>query len=192
MTRILLISGSTRAASTNTAVLRTAPTVAPDGVATVLYGEVARLPAFNPDDDHDPLPGPVWHLRQQISDADALLICTPEYAGDLPGSFKNLLDWTVGGTAIQGKPVGWLNVSSVAAPTAGADAHASLARVLRYVDADIVEAACRHAPMHRGTLNEGGLVTDPQVLKELQSALAALARRSGTPPGPPPAPHTSR
>ena len=39
--RILLVSGSTRAASTNTAVLRTAPTVAPEGVTTELY-EIGR------------------------------------------------------------------------------------------------------------------------------------------------------
>ena len=49
-----------------------------------------------------PLPAAVEDLRGQIAGRrDALLICTPEYAGALPGSFKNLLDWTVGGMAIQ-------------------------------------------------------------------------------------------
>ncbi|MGH4015240.1 MAG: NADPH-dependent FMN reductase [Pseudonocardiaceae bacterium] len=90
------------------------------------------LPAFNPDDDHEPLHPAVADLRRQIA-ADALLFCTPEYAGALPGSFKNLLDWTVGGSEIYGKPVCWINASSVAAPTGGADAHASLAKVLGYV-----------------------------------------------------------
>ena len=133
--RILLVSGSTRAGSTNTAVLRTAPAVAPEGVTTVLYEGLADLPAFNPDDDSEPLPPSVADLRRQIDVADAVLFCTPEYAGALPGSFKNLLDWTVGGGDVYGKPVAWINVSSVAAPTGGADAHASLAKVLGYLGA---------------------------------------------------------
>ncbi|MBA3844752.1 MAG: NAD(P)H-dependent oxidoreductase, partial [Actinobacteria bacterium] len=64
--RILLVSGSTRSGSTNTAALRTAQAVAPDGVSTVLYERLADLPAFNPDDDHDPLPASVADLRAQI------------------------------------------------------------------------------------------------------------------------------
>jgi NAD(P)H-dependent FMN reductase len=39
----------------------------------------------------------VADLRRQIEAADAVVFCTSEYAGALPGSFKNLLDWTVGG-----------------------------------------------------------------------------------------------
>ena len=46
-----------------------------------------------------------------------MLFSTPEYAGALPGSFKNLLDWTVGGGETYGMPVGWVNVSGPASPT---------------------------------------------------------------------------
>ena len=95
--RILLISGSTRGASTNTALLRTACDVSPRGVEPELYDGLTGLPHFNPDDDADPLPPAVADLRARIAAADAVLFCTPEYAGALPGSFKNLLDWTVGG-----------------------------------------------------------------------------------------------
>ncbi|MGD0240963.1 MAG: NAD(P)H-dependent oxidoreductase [Streptosporangiaceae bacterium] len=38
-----------------------------------------------------------------------------EYAGTLPGSLKNLLDWTVGGGEIYGKPAGWINVAALSA-----------------------------------------------------------------------------
>lgn len=173
-TQVLLVSGSTRAGSTNTAVLRTAQAAAPDRVSTVLYEELAHLPAFNPDDDHEPLPLPVASLRLHIAECDAVLFCTPEYAGALPGSFKNLLDWTVGGGEIYGKPVAWINVSSVAAPTGGADAHASLAKVLGYVGADIVEAACARAPMTRTAVGTDGTVTDLEVRRQLAEVLQAL------------------
>jgi hypothetical protein len=108
--RILLISGSTRGGSTNTAALRTAGAVAPAQVTARLYDGLAGLPAFNPDDDHEPLPPAAAGLRREIAAADALVFCTPEYAGTLPGSFKNLLDWTVGGVEVSGKPVAWINV----------------------------------------------------------------------------------
>ena len=174
--RILLVSGSTRFGSTNTAVLRTAPSVAPDGVTTDLYAGLADLPAFNPDDDHEPLPPAVADLRRQIAAADAVLFCTPEYAGALPGSFKNLLDWTVGGGEIYGKPVAWINVSSVAAPTGGADAHESLAKVMGYIGVDVVTAACARAPMSRGAVGADGLVTDADVRAKLTEVLRALAQ----------------
>ena len=144
--RILLVSGSTRGGSTNTALLRTAQTVAPADITAVLYDGLADLPAFNPDDDYEPLPAGVAALRGQIAAADAVLFCTPEYAGALPGSFKNLLDWTVGGAEMYGRFVAWINAASIAAPTGGADAHASLAKVLGYVGAVIIEppaSACR-------------------------------------------------
>jgi NAD(P)H-dependent FMN reductase len=173
--QVLLVSGSTRAGSTNTAVLRTARAAAPDRVTTALYEGLADLPAFNPDDDHEPLPLAVAELRGQIAASDAVLFCTPEYAGALPGSFKNLLDWTVGGGEIYGKPVAWINVSSIAAPTGGADAHASLAKVLGYVGADIVEAACARAPMTRTAVGTDGTVTDPHVRQQLAQVLQALA-----------------
>lgn len=174
--RVLLLNGSTRAASTNGAVLRTVPDVAPPEVEPVLYAGLADLPAFDPDRDTDPLPRAVAALREEVGRADAVLVCTPEYAGGLPGSLKNLLDWTVGDAAMQGKPFGWLNVASVAAPTGGAGAHAALATVLGYVGADLVAGACLRAPMTRAAVGEDGRVSDPGVRAALGDAVTALAR----------------
>src|SRR5262249_21799217 len=157
---LLLISGSLRAASTNSAVLRTAQVVAPDGIATVLYDGMGGLPHFNPDDDAEgaPVDPAVAQLRAAVAAADALLFCTPEYAGALPGSFKNLLEWTVGDAGTYDKRVGWINVSGPAAPTGGADAHESLAKVMHYVHADVVEAACVRIPVARNDVGEDGLI----------------------------------
>lgn len=175
--QILLASGSTRSGSTNTAVLRTAQAVAPAGVTMVLHEGLADLPAFNPDHDHDPLPAAVEDLRKQIAAADALLLCTPEYAGALPGSFKNLLDWTVGGGEIYGKPVAWINAASIAAPTGGADAHASLAKVLGYVGAVIIESACIRLPVARDLVGPDGLVADVEVRQRIADVLSAIAHQ---------------
>ncbi|MCD2194668.1 NAD(P)H-dependent oxidoreductase [Actinomycetospora endophytica] len=161
--------------------LRTVAALA-DGLTTELHTDLAALPAFNPDDDRDPLPGAVAGLRTRIHAAGAVLFCTPEYAGALPGAFKNLLDWTVGDAepdSIHAKPVGWLNVSGPAAPSGGADAHDSLAKVMRYVGANVVEAACLRLPLTRDAVGTDGLITDREARAGALAALRALRDAAG-------------
>jgi NAD(P)H-dependent FMN reductase len=172
--RILLISGSTRHGSGNTATLRTVQAIAPDGITAEIYVGLAALPAFSPDEDQQP-PGPAAELRARIAAADALLFCTPEYAGTLPGSLKNLLDWTVGGGEIYGKPVGWINVA-VGGRGTGAEEH--LAMVLRYVGAVAVERACVRVPVPRDAVGPDGIIADPGIRAELLSALMTLAEHA--------------
>ena len=180
--RVLLISGSLRDGSTNTAVLRTAAAVTPDDVTAVLYRALASLPHFNPDDEVEPLATSVRGLRTAIAAADAVLFSTPEYAGALPGSFKNLLDWTVGGGEIYEKPVAWVNPST--ALNAAADAHASLRIVLRYAGARIVDAACANIPVVRRAVGSDGLVAEAGVRDKLTDVLTVLARAAHEEPRP--------
>lgn len=112
-------------------------------------------------------------LRAGIAEADAVLFCTPEYAGALPGSFKNLLDWTVGGGEMYGRRVAWINASGL--PTGAADAHASLRKVLGYLATEIVEDACVHIPVPREAVGEDGLIADPQLRAQIADALTTLA-----------------
>ena len=179
--RILLVSGSLREGSTNTAVLKTAEQVAPTGVATTRYRGMGTLPHFNPDDDREgePVDPAVEQLRAEIAAADALLICTPEYAGALPGALKNLLEWTVGDGGTYGKPIAWINASGPAAPTGAADAHESLRKVLGYVHAEIVEPACVRIPVTRDAIGPDGTLSDPAGRAEVAAVLSALARHVG-------------
>lgn len=172
---VLLINGSLRGGSVNAAVLRTARELAPTPVAARLYGSMAELPHFNPDHDRDPLDPVVADLRAAVGRADALLFCTPEYAGALPGAFKNLLDWLVGGQEMGAKPAAWINAASPAAPAGGEDACASLRKVLGYLGARIVEPACLRIPMSRADVDADGIVREPAVRARVAAALAALA-----------------
>jgi NAD(P)H-dependent FMN reductase len=181
MTHVLLISGSVREGSSNRATLATAAAVAPPGVTTSFYEGLLALPHFNPDLDQPPLPEQVVAFRAAIEQTDAMLFCTPEYAGALPGALKELLEWTVGGVEITAKPCGWVNVSTM--PSGAAGAHAELATVLRYTDARLVESACVHVPVGRGEVGPDGLIANPQTREALTRVLAALAA-AAEPPGP--------
>ena len=171
---LLLISGSLRAGSVNAAVLKTAQQLSPREMNACIYDSLSELPHFNPDDDREPLHLAVANLRNRIGKADALVFCTPEYAGALPGSLKNLLDWTVGGVEMDRKPVAWINTASLAAPTGGEDAHTSLRKVMRYVGATIVEPACARIPISRQAVGEDGVIRDAAVCNQISDTLAAL------------------
>jgi NAD(P)H-dependent FMN reductase len=182
MTEILLVCGSVRAGSGNETMLRTVADVAAGraggagAVRTVFYQGLGALPHFNPDLDQDPLPVEVAELRAAVSRADALLICTPEYAGTLPGSFKNLLDWTVGGTETSDKPAAWINA---AGPGRGGGAVATLRTVLEYTGAAIVDEACLTLPFDRARMTvEDGVIIDREVREQLAAAVAALVGRA--------------
>jgi NAD(P)H-dependent FMN reductase len=176
---ILLVSGSARLGSTNGAALRTAAAVADDGVDTVLLEGIGELPLFNPDDDREgaTVDARVAAMRAAVAAADALLISTPEYAGALPATLKNLLEWTIGDAGTYGKPVGWINAAGPAAPTGAADAHESLAKVLRYAGADIVAGACVRAPVARDAIGPDGLIAGAEARGTIASAVERLAER---------------
>ncbi len=159
---LLLIPGSTRDQSTTTAALRAIRAGRDDAV---LYEGLVGLPAFVPGADPPP---PVQELSAAIRAADAVLFCTPEYAGTLPGSLKNLLDWTVGDGDLYGKPAGWI---TVAAEGRGHGAEATLRTVLGYVGARIVELS--RVPVPRDAITDGR-IADPTLRTTLADTAARL------------------
>ncbi|HEY6141757.1 MAG TPA: NADPH-dependent FMN reductase [Thermoanaerobaculia bacterium] len=168
--KIVAISGSLRARSSNAALLRAAARVAPPGVGVTMYEGLGALPHFNPDLDEEGStpPAPVAALRRLLIEADAVLISSPEYAHGVPGVLKNMLDWLVSTGELVGKPVALLNAS----PAGGAYAQASLLETLRTMNWKVVEEACRVAPfVPRKIVGE---LTDSAALEALASAMAAL------------------
>ena len=67
-----------------------------------VWDELGDLPHFRPDEEGD---AHVDSLRRAVALADAVLLATPEYAGGMPGTLKNALDWLVGSGELSGKPV---------------------------------------------------------------------------------------
>lgn len=105
--KIAAISGSLRAASNNTAVLRTLQDAMPAEVEVNLL-PLEALPHYNQDLDGPEALPEVGEFRAAIEAADGLVICTPEYNGGIPGVLKNALDWAsrpASGPSLKNKPV---------------------------------------------------------------------------------------
>ena len=171
--RLLAISGSLSKASSNTALLRAASTLAPEGIEVVLYEGLAKLPHFNPDlDDFDGVntPPEVIDFRFHLDASDGVLISNPEYAHGVPGAMKNALDWVVSSGEIYEKPIALLNASMGAT-----HAHASLMETLATADADIVQEASVRVGLPTNRISEVDIVADIGLSGTLRSAVVALA-----------------
>jgi chromate reductase, NAD(P)H dehydrogenase (quinone) len=178
--RLLAISGSLRAASTNTAALQALALVAPEGVEVALYRDLGRLPAFNPDEDEEGrAPASVAALRTLVRQSDGLVIAAPEYAHGVPGALKNALDWLVASDAIPGKPIALVNV----APRAF-HAQAALRETLATMAARLVPEAFVTLSLTGAAMDANAIAADPRLARALREALDALVQAisAQTPP----------
>src|SRR5215467_11082519 len=167
--KILAISGSLRAASLNSMLLRAVKRLAPSDIHVDLYGGLGALPLFNPDLVALGPPAAVAELRSRIISSHAVLIAAPEYAHGVAGVIKNALDWMVGNESFINKPVGLLNAS----PRASI-AQAALRETLVTMSARVVPAACVTVGILGSGLDEDGIVRHPEIGPVLARTLRAL------------------
>lgn len=171
-TRIIAVSGSLRARSSNTSALQAAALVAPARIEWFFYPGLATLPPFNPDLDTDEPPEAVQTLRREIGACDGLLICSPEYAHGVPGALKNALDWLVASLEFAETPVALINVSphSVHAP-------AQLREILTTMSARLIEPASITLDLSGPgrSLDAAGIAADPTLSAQLRAALEHFA-----------------
>lgn len=174
---LLGISGSLRKGSYNTMLVKEAMRLfEPD---RFVLGDI-RMPLYDGDlEDESGMPEAATILRQQMLDADAVVIATPEYNKNLPGGLKNALDWVSRKSpmALDGKPVA---IVSAAGWTGGARAQYSLRhcltafnpRVLQGPEVLIANASNAFGP--DGTLSNA---QSTGFLKQLMDGLKAEALR---------------
>jgi chromate reductase, NAD(P)H dehydrogenase (quinone) len=176
--RILAVSGSLRAESYNTALARAARELAPAGTEIELYEGLAWIPPYDADDDGEDPPATVGMLREQIREADGLLVVTPEYNGSVPGVLKNAIDWA---SRPHRRSALWGKTVAIAGATTGRYgaiwAQQDLRRVLGLAGARVVEGDLPVALAHEKFDAEGRLV-DPLIAERLRAHVDALVRES--------------
>ncbi|MEX1109656.1 MAG: NADPH-dependent FMN reductase [Dongiaceae bacterium] len=116
MTKLVGISGSLRAGSYNTSLLRAAVALAPAGVDFAI-GTIRGIPIYDGDvETNEGIPATATALKELIAGADGVLLVTPEYNNSIPGAFKNAIDWTTRPAADiarvwRGRPVAMIGAS---------------------------------------------------------------------------------
>jgi len=168
MFHILALSGSLRAASLNSALLRVAASQVPPGLSLRVFEGLGQLPLFNPD--LEPAPGrAVQDLREAVARADALIIASPEYAHGVSGVIKNALDWLVSFEPFAYKRVAVLNASPRAS-----HADAALRETLKTMAAHIVEEASLTIPLLGRGWDERAMLQSDEISGALRAVFAGL------------------
>ena len=167
------ISGSLRGGSYNTAALRAAAELAPQGVTIVEEG-LADIPIYNEDVKAAGFPAAVIRLQQAIASADAVLIATPEYNYSVSGVLKNAIDW-VSRTDPQlfaNKPVAIMGASPGALGTARAQY--DLRKIFVYLDAHLLNKPEVMISTAQTRFDADGKLSDEATRKIVASLMTAL------------------
>lgn len=162
---IVGISGSLRAASSNTRLLHAASALIPPGTTMAISSPLRELPPFDPDqtpESHAAVAAWVHEIRA----CDALIVSTPEYARGYPGSLKNALDWLVGTDAFVSKP--FMLLSATARSTV---AQRTLTTVLETMSGAHIAGASITIPILGTNFDETQIQNDPAFAELLTTAL---------------------
>ncbi|UVK39730.1 NAD(P)H-dependent oxidoreductase [Mesorhizobium sp. AR10] len=176
MLNLLALSGSLRAASTNSALIAALAQNAPSGCRVIVYDGLGRLPIFNPDDEGERTPAEPSRLIDAVTSADGVIVSCPEYAHGVPGGVKNALDWLVSRDAAVGKPAMLVHASprSLFARTA-------LAEIMRTMSFALYEeAALEIALLGKKSPDVEVILTElknQQAMREAVSAFADFIRQ---------------
>jgi chromate reductase, NAD(P)H dehydrogenase (quinone) len=177
--KVLGISGSLRKSSYNTAALRVAQTLAPDGVWIEIF-DLAPLPLYNEDVKAVGFPPVVQELRDKIKAADALLFATPEYNYSMSGVLKNAIDWASRppDQPFNEKPVAIMGASPSALGTGRAQYH--LRQSCVFLNMHVLNKPEVMIAAAQTRFNDKGELTDEAtrgLIRDLVVNLAAWTRR---------------
>ena len=178
--KILGISGSLRRGSYNSAALRAARALAPEGMR-IEAAEIGSFPLYNDDERvaHG-YPPAVATFRRQIADSDALLFVTPEYNYSVPGVLKNAIDWgsRPPDQPFNGKPVAIMGAATGMIGSARAQYH--LRQTMVFLNAFALNKPEVMIASAASKFDEQGNLTDEATrgfIKQLLESLADWTRR---------------
>ncbi|WP_417275065.1 NADPH-dependent FMN reductase [Celeribacter halophilus] len=170
---LLGLSGALRAASTNTKLLHEA--VRLFGPCDFTQADL-RLPLYDGDLEAEGIPAEVMTLAEQIRDADAVVISTPEYNKMISGVLKNALDWVSrsGVKPWEGKPVAIL--SAAAGRAGGERAQYSLRWAMTPFNAHLLQAPEVLVADSSNAFDNQGRLSDPRTVDGLEKLMSDLRR----------------
>jgi len=178
--KILAVSGSLRAGSYNTSLLRAAVEAAPEGVEVELSepSAIADLPLYDQDLGRGDALESVQRLRDEWGSADAIIFATPEYNGSVPGGLKNAIDWASRPqleAALTNKTVAVVSAST--GQFGGMWAQADLRKILGIAGARVVGDELPVTRVHE-RFDAAGRLVDAELFERLRLLLETVAAES--------------
>ena len=172
--KIVAISGSIKRTSVNNQILKFIQQEYTDFEITI-FDELHTIPFFNPDLDNDSPPAAVSNWRTVLKECNAVIICTPEYAFNIPGILKNALDWLVSSGELNEKIV--FTISASPLPSGGENAQLSLRMTLTALGSSIDDSGKLLIPRSKVRINAAGEIVDEVLKDELLQLMTVLRKK---------------
>ena len=174
---IFAIIGSASSNSANQSLVENFAHLTSGFFNVTIFPDLKKLPHFDPELSINNTPGPILDFRQAVSNADAVLICTPEYVFSIPSGLKNAIEWCVSTTVFSGKPTALITASA-----SGQKGHEELQLIMKTVMAKFTDETVLLIQGVKGKVNERGEITHAGTLKDLTTFIKSFKTLVENPP----------
>ncbi len=166
---ILAINGSASKNSSNLSIINFIKASTEDKFHFTTLRDLSNLPHFNTELTNENTPEVIINVRDQISAADGIIICTPEYVFSIPSGLKNLIEWCVSTTIFSNKPVGLITASA-----SGIKGHEELKLIMKTIEAKFSIDTTLLIQGIKGKIDKNGIITSSKTKKEIASFVESL------------------
>jgi len=169
--RVLGINGSASLNSTNLNILKTIAELGISEFELKIFDSLIELPHFQTELTDENVPVKVTEFRNQVLNADGIIISTPEYIFSIPSGLKNAIEWCVSTTVFTDKPVGIVTASA-----SGEKGHEELKLILKTVQSKFNTDTTLLIGGAKGKYNKNGTIIDSSTENKLKSFTKAFLK----------------
>ena len=159
---IIAINGSASQNSSNLSVLKYLEKVSSSEHNFTIIGDLSQYPHFQTSRSEKNVPLEIVELRNRISEADGIIISTPEYVFSIPSRLKNLLEWLVSTTVLSEKPTAIITASAQ-----GEKAHEEIQLIMRTLQAKFDRETTLLIKGIKGKIDVNKAITDKQTQDQI-------------------------
>lgn len=167
--KILAINGSASSHSSNLSILRRIGEMGHSDLDLIIWEDLSLLPHFKPEQTSENTPEKVIEFRDQVTQADGIIICTPEYIFSIPSGLKNAIEWCVSTTVFTNKPTGLITASAN-----GEKGQEELKLIMQTIQAKFTSETTLLIQGVKGKVNKEAEIIDFRTEKELKDFINAF------------------
>ena len=161
---IFAINGSASINSSNLTLINEIIELSNNKFNWTIFNGLTELPHFRTELTDDNTPEIITDFRNQILNADGILICTPEYVFSIPSGLKNAIEWCVSTTVFSKKPIGLITASA-----SGLKGHAELKLIMQTVETIFTEETTLLIQGVRGKIDKDGNILNEETKNDLKN-----------------------
>lgn len=167
--KIIGINGSASSNSSNLSILKIIAQKGQSDFGMIILDDLSELPHFKTDLTNENTPEKIIAFRNQIKNADGIIICTPEYVFSIPSGLKNAIEWCVSTTVFSKKPIGLITASA-----SGEKAHAELQLIMETVETRFTNETTLLIQGVKGKINNESKIIESETENELNAFLQSF------------------